>query len=134
MLPVPHNPTNAVQPWPHKTAMASLSDVAACDYMVCCRHIACAPRTCEATIASLILPMAVDVPVPTTTALQRPEVTWVPCAHTTQPGTAAQQHVGWHNGYSAVDHADHTTARLKQGVSMNMHTGRFHGQLIPAAP
>jgi hypothetical protein len=31
--------------------------------------------TCEATMASLILPMAVDVPVPTTTALQRPDVT-----------------------------------------------------------
>lgn len=32
-------------------------------------------------MASLILPMAVDVPVPTTTALQRPEVTWVPYTH-----------------------------------------------------
>lgn len=39
-------------------------------------------HTCEATIASLILPMAVDVPVPTTTALQRPDVMWVPCKHT----------------------------------------------------
>lgn len=36
-------------------------------------------HTCDATMASLILPIAVEAPVPTTTALQRPDVTWVPC-------------------------------------------------------
>jgi len=64
-------------------------------------------HTCDATMASLILPIAVEAPVPTTTALQRPDVTWVPCMQHPHMWQHKQQQLRlsgspWHNPASRL--------------------------------
>lgn len=63
-------------------------------------------------MASLILPMAVDVPVPTTTALQRPEVTWVPYMHAHMHNTCTT----WQSSQYAHAHAQHMHHKANQSA------------------